>query len=179
MQIADIGSWKVLYLMWIIPLFSIMTADRGRRGSAQQVWPELLRTVMENCLRCYHSINLCTFNCFGADCRTHEGMNLLIRVIIVSSHACPGREMQFGVEMWLQTWNWMTDHRKICASDDDGGDIDHSLTLNVNVSWKTIFEIIREAVCSVTSQKSDTGSGIGFQGGVLRVGPAWSEERVG
>ena len=64
----------------------------------------------------------------------------------------------------------MTDHRKICASDDDGGDIDHSLTLNVNVSWKTIFEIIREAVCSVTSQKSDTGSGIGFQGGVLRVG---------
>ena len=129
MQIADIGSWKVLYLMWIIPLFSIMTADRGRRGSAQQVWPELLRTVMENCLRCYHSINLCTFNCFGADCRTHEGMDLLIRVIIVSSHACPGREMQFGVEMWLQTWNWMTDHRKICASDDDGGDIDHSLTL--------------------------------------------------
>ena len=35
----------------------------------------------------------------------------------------------------------MTDHRKICASDDDGGDIDHSL--RPSVSWKTISEIIR------------------------------------
>ena len=143
MQIADIGSWKVLYLMWIIPLFSIMTADRGRRGSAQQVWPELLRTVMENCLHCYHSINLCTFNCFGADWRTHEGMDLIIRVIIVSSHAYSAwprernsiwsRNVTSNVKLddwsqenlclwWWWRWYW---------------------PFSPSVSWKTISEIIR------------------------------------
>ena len=56
----------------------------------------------------------------------------------------------------------MSDHRKMYAL----MMMEVILTILLRVSYlKTISELIRASVGSVTSQKSDTGSGIGFQGG--------------